>query len=304
MNKIVFQCPFCTDQMEQLQAITPKIVVDGDALVQFDERGQFYFLCTLISNLQQHYTENGWLIVYSYPFNKELTIGIGLHEDTFFAGYYHNLEDNEKVQIWNDIIDFAFRSEFHRIFYPLENYFKGFLKLDGNLCLYLYDYVPVSHGSKATIEQKKVTNLLFRMKEGMAVSLTAKLFSLAMSRIYAITNKKDYSILIPIPAATSVRNQQRFFTFCHMLSERSGIKNGFNAIRITTDREELKGTRNADKISNLEFYPSYFKNRQVILIDDVLNTGEGFLQLSEKLRELGAKSVIGLFLVKTLQDKH
>ena len=82
--------------------------------------------------------------------------------------------------MWNDIIDFAFRSDFHQLFFPLENYFKGFLKLDGSLCLYLYDYVPVSQGIKATTELKKITNLLFRMKEGHAVSLSVKLFSMAM----------------------------------------------------------------------------------------------------------------------------
>ena len=302
MDKLVFQCFYCIDQQKQLEVFTAKIKANAEALVQFDERGKFYFLCSSESNLQQRYTDNGWLIVYSYPFNKELTIGVGLHEHTFFAGYYHTLEDDEKVRMWNSIIDFAFRSDFHRIFYPLDNNFNGFLKLDGRLCLYLYDYIPISRQAKASIKQKKVTNLLFRMKEGHAVSLTVKLFSLAMSRIYAITKRLDNSILILIPASTNKKNRQRYFTFCHMLAERCGIRNGFDAIRLSSDSEELKGTKNADKISNLEFNVSLFKNRQVILIDDVLNTGDGFLQLSGKLLELGASSVIGVFLVKTISE--
>lgn len=304
MNNFVLQCSFDSDQMNDLVGFIKKTHIDnGDAVVQFDERGQFYFLCSIGSDLQQRYTDNGWLIVYSYPFNKELTIGLGLHEHTFIAGYLHTFEDKDKIKMWNDIIDFAFRSDFHQLFFPLENYFKSFLRLDGSLCLYLYDYVPVSRGIKATTEQKKITNLLFRMKEGHAVSLSVKLFSMAMSRIYVITNKKDNSILVPIPASTREKHNQRFSSFCYLLCERTGIQNGFNAIEIEEDREELKGIRNANKVFNLKFNVSLFRNKQVILLDDVLNSGTGFIQIKRKLIELGAKSVIGVFLVKTAQEE-
>ena len=127
------------------------------------------------------------------------------------------------------------------------------------------------------------------MKEGHVVSLTAKLFSLAMSRIYTITDKKGNSILIPIPASTRDRHMQRFSYFCHLLSERTGIRNGYNAIQIESDRAELKGVRNVDKIFNLKFNPSLFSDKQVILIDDVLNSGTGFIQIKRKLIDLGAK---------------
>ena len=210
MNKFVFQCSLSTDQVNLLKEFSNKIHINGDAVVQFEERGQFYFLCSKDSNLQQHYTnDNGWLITYSYPFNDELIIGQGLHESTTYAGYLHTFEDKDKVKMWNDILDFAFRSDFHRVFFPMENYFKGCLKLDNSLCFYLYDYVPVSRNLKASTDLKKTTNLLFRMKEGHVVSLTAKLFSLAMSRIYTITGKKDNSILIPIPASTLDRQRKR-----------------------------------------------------------------------------------------------
>lgn len=301
MNYFVPQCSFCTDQREELFGFIEKTRIDcGDAVVQFDERGQFYFLCSTNSNLQQRYSDNGWLIVYSHPFNKDLTIGSGLHEHTFVAGYLHTFDDKDKVKMWNDIIDFAFRSDFHQLFFPLENYFKSFLKLDGGLCFYLYDYVPVSRNIKATTELKKITNLLFRFKEGHALSLSVKLFSMAMSRIYAITNKKENSILIPIPASTRVKHNQRFSTFCYLLSERTGIPNGFNAITIRNDRDELKGLQGVDKIFNLTFNETVFKGKKVILVDDVLNTGQGFIQLRKKLLEHGAKSVMGIFLVKTV----
>ena len=55
---------------------------------------------------------------------------------------------------------------------------------------------------------------------------------------------------------------------------------------------------------NLKFNVSLFKNKQVILLDDVLNSGTGFIQVKRKLIELGAKSVIGVFLAKTAQEEQ
>ena len=75
------------------------------------------------------------------------------------------------------------------------------------------------------------------------------------------------------------------------------------AIQIESDRAELKGVRNVDKIFNLKFNPSLFSDKQVILIDDVLNSGTGFIQIKRKLIDLGAKSVIGVFLVKTKEEE-
>ena len=120
MNKFVFQCSISTDQLNLIKDFSDKMQINGDAVVQFDERGQFYFLCSKESDLQQHYTDdNGWLITYSYPFNSELIIGQGLHENTTYAGYLHTFEDKDKVRMWDDILDFAFRSDFHRVLFPM-----------------------------------------------------------------------------------------------------------------------------------------------------------------------------------------
>ena len=45
---------------------------------------------------------------------------------------------------------------------------------------------------------------------------------------------------------------------------------------------------------------SYIKDKCVLLLDDLLTTGEGFIQTRRKLIEHGAKFVIGLFLAKTI----
>lgn len=91
-------------------------------------------------------------------------------------------------------------------------------------------------------EQKKVTNLVFRFKEGACASLAAKLFSLTISRMEFFNGLAD-PILIPLPASTKERHRQRFESFCGELSRRLIIDDGFPAVRIEYDREQQKGTQ-------------------------------------------------------------
>lgn len=73
------------------------------------------------------------------------------------------------------------------------------------------------------------------------------------------------------------------------------------ATRIREDREQLKGLSNQDKLANLNFSIQYINGKDILLIDDILTTGDSFVQMKRKLMELGASSVIGLFFGKTVK---
>ena len=88
---------------------------------------------------------------------------------------------------------------------------------------------------------------------------------------------------------------------CYYLSEWLGITDGFKAIWIEEDREQLKGKgKDKDILRNLQFTRRYIRGKNVVLLDDVLTTGESFRQLQRKMKQLGALSVIGVFLGKML----
>ena len=115
-----------------------------------------------------------------------------------------------------------------------------------------------------------------------------------------IQENKHRAVLIPIPASTREKNRIRYQEFCRKLSADIGVADGYEAITLTADRPQLKGTHGQDKTANLEFHPEYFNGKCCLLIDDLLTTGEGFIQTKRKLIEHGAKFVIGLFLAKTI----
>ena len=54
------------------------------------------------------------------------------------------------------------------------------------------------------------------------------------------------------------------------------------------------------KLLDLQFTRRYIRGKNVVLLDDVLTTGESFRQLQRKMKQLGALSVIGVFLGKTV----
>jgi len=79
------------------------------------------------------------------------------------------------------------------------------------------------------------------------------------------------------------------------------LKIEFRAIWIARSREQLKGTVGTDKLENVEFNARYIKGKEVILCDDVTTTGQSLVKMKRKMMELGAKSVIGVFMARTIE---
>lgn len=275
----------------------------GEFLLVQKEDSQFYFLCTNDCPIEKICLSFDWYIVSQNKFNDSLMIGAGLAGGDSAEGEVYRVKDEQTLTIWYDILHFTFVSEFVRQFFPYTNHFKGKVRLDNALCFYIHDYYPVSHHKNGSTHQKKVSNLVFRFKEGKQSGLVAKLFSLAIQRMPFLKELQN-PVLIPIPAATKERNRQRFAQFNYLLAKRLKIEDGYRAVWIKEDREQLKGQLNQDKLFNIDFNVRYIKGKEVLLVDDIVTTGDSFIQMKRRLMELGATSVIGLFFGKTVSHKN
>ena len=138
-------------------------------------------------------------------------------------------------------------------FYPYETMFKGEVLIDGCRCHYLHDYYPTKI-EKTNAHQKRVSNLIFRFKEGgHCGELVARILALCLKHA-GFNGTKEDTVLIPIPASTRERQRKRFPVVCYYLSEWLGIADGFKAIWIEEDREQLKGKgKDKDILRNLQF---------------------------------------------------
>ena len=272
----------------------------GEFLIIQKPDNTFYFLCSRECDIVRICESFDWYIVSKDAFNDRLSIGIGLADKESIDGKVYRVQDEATLSLWRDILRFTFDSDFVRRFFPYNTRFKGKMRIDGALCFYIHDYYP-TRCKNIGVEDRKTSNLVFRFKEGQQAALVAKIFSLCIARMPFYKEKAANAVLIPIPAATRERNAARFARFCSLLSRRLKITDGFRATWIREDREQMKGTHGLDKLSNLIFHPVYFQGRDVFLVDDIVSTGENFTQMKRRLMQLGANSVTGLFLGRTVK---
>ena len=272
----------------------------GEFLIIQKPDNTFYFLCSRECDIVRICESFDWYIVSKDAFNDRLSIGIGLADKESIDGEVYRVQDEATLSLWRDILRFTFDSDFVRRFFLYNTRFKGKMRIDGALCFYIHDYYPTRCKGIA-VEDRKTSNLVFRFKEGQQAALVAKIFSLCIARMPFYKEKAANAVLIPIPAATRERNAARFARFCSLLSHRLKITDGFRATWIREDREQMKGTHGLDKLSNLIFHPIYFQGRDVFLVDDIVSTGENFTQMKRRLMQLGANSVTGLFLGRTVK---
>lgn len=81
------------------------------------------------------------------------------------------------------------------------------------------------------------------------------------------------------------------------LSRWLNVQDGFPAIWIKYDRAESKGKSKKRILTNLNINRKYIEGKHILLFDDVMTSGQSFIQLKRALLKLGAKSVLGVFLL-------
>lgn len=272
----------------------------SELTVVIREEGMMYFLTADIKEFAGLCRKHGWYIVSHQRFSEAMEIGMCLMEAGKHAGWYSLGRSKEWNAMMRDVLNFTFEREKKMDFYPYETMFKGEVLIDGCRCHYLHDYYPTKI-EKTDEHQKRVSNLIFRFKEGgHCGELVARILALCLKHA-GFNGTKEDTVLIPIPASTRERQRKRFPVVCYYLSEWLGITDGFKAIWIAEDREQMKGRgKGKDTLGNLQFTRRYIKGRHVLLLDDVFTTGESFRQLQRKMKKLGALSITGVFLGKTI----
>ena len=101
-----------------------------------------------------------------------------------------------------------------------------------------------------------------------------------------------------IPASTAEKNELRYKKFSELVCQLSGAINGYDHIKVTTDINAVhdshkKRSGKADKMQNVDIDGEWFRNRNVVTMDDVLTTAASFASLGSRLEEFGANILTG-----------
>lgn len=161
------------------------------------------------------------------------------------------------------------------------------------------EYLPVRY--TATAEQEHDRQLCYNFKDGFLNDSTKEAF---LNKIKELAQSKSNLAICFIPASTSSKTTVRYSKLAEAIKH-SGFEADVHAIfnKYDKEAEHLTGKTN-NTTESFGFNESMIKGKNIVLIDDIITRGVTFNQVAAKLMSLGALSVFGLFLAKTVNPDY
>lgn len=163
----------------------------------------------------------------------------------------------------------------------------------------LMEYLPLRY--PPTLEEEKNRRIVSNFKRGRCSPELKKKFTDAIKQLKE--ERKDVKLRVCfIPAITADKTALRYSQLATAIESETGIPSDYHTI-LPKRATELMATGKTDPAEDFLFNKEQIEGKDIILIGDIITTGTNFTKTSLKLTELGAKSVIGLFLAKTIITK-
>lgn len=183
--------------------------------------------------------------------------------------------------------------------------------LDGIKYFYLYNYYPLTCDFSVTQEEWYIRKLIWDFKykpdkTNMEAHKAAVLRIFLLLRDFleaTFKNKTSELTFVCIPASTSLINEIRYKMFSEMLCECLQMTNAFSKVQIIRDKVEKRLGGTKLNIENLAFDDKFFKDRNILLFDDVVTSGDSMRKFDIKMKELGANVVGGISIGKTKHER-
>ena len=102
--------------------------------------------------------------------------------------------------------------------------------------------------------------------------------------------------LVCIPASTAEKTAARYEEFAKIVTQATGMENGYDHIAVVMDQEHLEDSHLPQYTIDLAF----FKGRKVLLFDDIMSTGGSVNKFALHMKEMGADVVAAVVLGKTV----
>lgn len=172
---------------------------------------------------------------------------------------------------------------------------------------YLFYYFPVScdteskqiwHNRNIVWDFKNDPDKIEPEDNEEAIKFVVSGIKDTLSKEFGFDNLR-FLTFVCIPASTKIKNENRYKQFSSILSEEFGCDNSLDKIEILEDKETKHGGGSGLDMDKLSFDIDFFKDRFVILFDDIITTGESMKVMSSKLKSLGAHVIGCLSIGKT-----
>lgn len=163
----------------------------------------------------------------------------------------------------------------------------------------LMEYLPLRY--PPTLEEEKNRRIVSNFKRGRCSPELKNKFTDAIKQLKEERKNVKQRVCF-IPAITADKTALRYSQLATAIESETGIPSDYHTI-LPKRATELMGTGKTDPAEDFLFNKEQIEGTDIILIGDIITTGTNFTKTCQKLTELGAKSVIGLFLAKTIHRK-
>ena len=163
----------------------------------------------------------------------------------------------------------------------------------------LMEYLPLRY--PPTLEEEINRRIVSNFKRGRCSPELKNQFTDAIKQLKE--ERKDVKLRVCfIPAITADKTALRYSQLATAIESETGIPSDYHTI-LPKRATELMATGKTDPAEDFLFNKEQIEGKDIILIGDIITTGTNFTKTCQNLTELGAKSVIGLFLAKTIITK-
>ncbi|MBD5231849.1 MAG: phosphoribosyltransferase [Bacteroidales bacterium] len=187
-------------------------------------------------------------------------------------------------------------------------------------CFSLYYYYPVSCDWEATDKEWDIRNCIWDFKGNKHTNLPD--FELKKRRLKALNyffhdfqhvlshffgNQISKLTFVTLPASTKMDTDRRFESFSKFICSELNMTNGFDHIHIIKDGLSKNSPNNTSGRSipaELTLDEEFFKNKFVILFDDVITSGATLERFRKRLEAAGAFVIGAISLGKTKHTRQ
>lgn len=177
---------------------------------------------------------------------------------------------------------------------------------------YLFYYYPTKCDFEATEEEWSNRWIVWDFKNTPGKTspedhqtVLDKVIPMIKKKLLATFQAKDlkYLTLACIPASSQAKTQARYLEFSNRLCSELGMVNAYPHISVISEKEEKHLGGSGLDTSKLHFDEEFFKEKYVLLFDDIITKGNSMITFMRKMESLGATVIGGLCLGKTKHER-
>lgn len=177
---------------------------------------------------------------------------------------------------------------------------------------FLIRYYPTTCEFSATDEEWNDRQLIWSFKNDPNKSTRIshqQALSVLIPRLKSILNRTFGNLLsnltlVCIPASSPEKNKARYEDFSKQLCESTGMMNAYPHLTVNGERVARHVGGEAGGTDSITFDEDYFKEKNILLFDDILTGGGSMRRFSSKLSSLGANVIAGLTIGKTFHTRE